>query len=162
MMLFKKMSMAIVLSASISMAFAYDDNDKKAIQKDIKTMQTAYSKQQYKQVINMMPPTFLKVIAQQQGISETEVRQLMQTGAKMLMNMKPTMKTHFHQAKVQQSKTGRDYVLIPVVVDVSGFSTEGTLLAIKEDNKWYYVQLNPTQTPLIQKAYPDIKKLPTQ
>lgn len=159
--LFKQLTITMLLVLPLSMpAFAYDKKDEQMIKQDINKMLTAIDDGKYSVFVELMPEPFLRQLAKQNKLSLQKTKEMMTMGAEMMGSMDMTFEVHTNKIKPHQSSTGRDFAFIPTTTTVDEITVNGKMLAIKDNQKWYYLQYQPEHKLLIQRAYPDIKKLP--
>lgn len=160
----KVVATGIILALSaLNPVFAYDKTDEKIIRQDVAKMKKATLTQDMTPVIAMMPESFFQALAKETKLSVQELKDKMLAESKETsqaikeLNASMDYTLHWNQQKVLKSKTGRDYVWIPTTTRFNSLEINGTLIAIKDNGQWYYLQYQPQLKSVIQKAYPDIK-----
>lgn len=159
---FKQLTITMLLVLPLSIpAFAYDKKDEQIIKKDLATMTKQMNKGNYKVIPQAQPKSFTNAFIKAVNTTPEAYQERIEMVADMMAHFGAKLQFDTNNIKGYQSDTGRDYALIPTTIIAADSQTKSHFLAIKENGKWHYIQYqDPRAIDLIEKTYPDIKKLP--
>lgn len=169
---FKSLNIALLsisaMLASMS-ATAYDPQDRAIIEDKVQLIVDSMERMDFAPVFAMMPPKVYDYLAEQTGMSVDNIKQLMmvqsqQVFAGMSEDMVFTYLADLDNAKVRQSETGRDYLIIPTKMDMVndgvGIVMKGNMVAFEDDGKWFLMRIaNQQHLDIIAAIYPDLHDL---
>lgn len=145
-----------------SVGHAYDKKDEDMIRTSLEMMKEHAKHNSVEAVMNVMPPKLFDVFAEVSGISVEEIKDDIgkEVAHEVGQHRDSEVGYDMSRAKIYRSPQERDYLIIPTSTRVYDVVIEGHILAVKDDGKWYFVNIADGESiGMIKKAYPDLTEL---
>lgn len=165
MMTLRTFAVAAAVSLTSLPAFAFDDTDKAALAALTEKYAVAMATNDYATMVASQPPAVYQELADQTGATVDELKTAIidggpaQAGENGFSDI--AMSFDLDAAETGTSTEGRDYALIPndltYKMDGTAFRDTGSVLAVKEGDAWYLLQMkDPIMIDAAFAAYPDL------